>query len=657
MLVCWSMKESYVMRCGLWAGVMLLAGVVGTVAAAPGDDRILLARDAAGRGDVATLASLAATPSNHPLEPYVQYWLLSARIARLAEPVDGQLVGSFLSANTGSMLADRLRGEWARRLGFEKRWPEFDAQYGLLQQPDLATQCYAIQGGGQYASEANRALAAQWLTLNDVPASCEQPLQNLALSGQISSENMWQRFRRLVENKRFPAARNVLGWIGNGQIPTALNTALNSPERYLASARSSSNRMDRELILAAVARAARNDVRIAASRWRGIEGNSFSSEERAYAWGQLGWLGGLSRVPEAAAWYKLAKGTDMSAEQRAWNIRAHLRISDWAGVRQAIEELPADQRDTPDWTYWLGRALQAQGQTDAARLQFQRYADTPSFYGILSTEALGRAYAWPAAAAPATADELAQVRALPDFRRAAALYQLDLRTEGLREWNWGLRGANDRYLLAAAEHARQLGLYDRAISSAERTRTEHDFSLRYLAPYYDVFARNADTQQLDLAWVYGLVRQESRFQSVARSGAGAQGLMQVMPATGKWIAGKQGWSDYHSGWLTGIDTNVRLGSAYLRHVLDTLSNHRVLATAAYNAGPSRARRWRDAKPIEGAIYTETIPFTETRDYVKKVMANAELYATLFDKRPISLGSRLGTVPAAAQDVALAPDEP
>lgn len=659
MLKSWYVKGSYVMRRGLWAVVLVLAGAVAAVKADPGDERILDARDAASRGDIARLASLAATPGDHLLEPYVQYWLLSARIARLTEPVDAQALRNFLNANAGTPLAERLRGEWLRRLGFEKRWAEFEADYSLLQQAELSTQCYAIQGMTSGAAEARRALEAQWLSLLDVPASCELPLQGLVSEGRIGTEDIWQRFRRLVEGKRMPAARNLLGWLDKSQQPaaTALPQIFDSPARFLASARSTARRLDRELILAALARLARSDTRAAEQRWRALEGSAFSAEERAYAWGQLAWAGAQSRLPEAAEWFRRARDTSMQTEQLNWSVRANLRNGDWRGVRRAIEALPAELRDSPEWSYWMGRALQAQGETEAARQQFLRYADQPSFYGILSTEALGHVFQWPRATTPPTAAELAAARAKPELRRAAALYRLDLRAEGMREWNWALRGADDRTLLAAAEHARQIGLYDRAISSAERTRSEHDFALRYLAPYYESFARQAELQQLDLAWVYGLVRQESRFQPAVRSGAGAQGLMQVMPATGKWLAGKLGWSDYQGNWLTGVDSNIKIGSAYLRHVLDLLSNQRVLATAAYNAGPSRARRWREDRPLEGAIYVETIPFAETREYVKKVMTNTEMYAVLFDRRPVSLGSRLGTVPPQGIEAAAATGSP
>jgi soluble lytic murein transglycosylase len=150
---------------------------------------------------------------------------------------------------------------------------------------------------------------------------------------------------------------------------------------------------------------------------------------------------------------------------------------------------------------------------------------------------------------------------------------------------------------------------------------------------------------LDEAWVYGLIRQESRFIVDARSSAGAGGLMQLMPATAKWVAKKMGWRSSRNPDVTEVDTNVSLGTYYLRYVLDTLDGQPVLASAAYNAGPGRARAWRPEEPIEGAIYAETIPFNETRDYVKKVMSNATYYAQNFSQQFQSLKQRLGTIGA------------
>jgi soluble lytic murein transglycosylase len=163
------------------------------------------------------------------------------------------------------------------------------------------------------------------------------------------------------------------------------------------------------------------------------------------------------------------------------------------------------------------------------------------------------------------------------------------------------------------------------------------------------------TRQVDLddAWVYGLIRQESRFQQLAKSSVGASGLMQLMPATAKWVAKKLGLKSFSHGLVNELDTNIALGTYYLKHVYDSLDGSPVLATAAYNAGPGRARRWQDVRPMEGMVYIESIPFNETRDYVKKVLSNASYYASRFGEKLTSLRQRVGTIAGKKTN---APDE-
>jgi soluble lytic murein transglycosylase len=233
----------------------------------------------------------------------------------------------------------------------------------------------------------------------------------------------------------------------------------------------------------------------------------------------------------------------------------------------------------------------------------------------------------------------------PGLQRALALLRLDQRTEGVREWNWALRGMDDAELLAAAEVARRAEMWDRAISAADRTIGMHDFNVRFLAPYRSVFTEQARAQGLEEPYVLGLVRQESRFIPNAKSVAGASGLMQLMPRTARWVARQIGMKDYAPSRVTDVDVNIALGTSYLKYVLDELDGSPVLAAAAYNAGPGRARRWKADRPLEGAIYAETIPFSETRDYVKKVLSNTVYYAALYGGDAKSLKSRLGTVPS------------
>jgi soluble lytic murein transglycosylase len=283
-----------------------------------------------------------------------------------------------------------------------------------------------------------------------------------------------------------------------------------------------------------------------------------------------------------------------------------------------------------------GRALAATGRVRGSARQLPEDRGQPNFYGNLADEELGRNIEVPPRAAPPSAEELALAAANPGFQRALALFRTDMRIEGVREWVWSLRGMDDRALLAAAELRPRNEVWDRAINTADRTQTQHNYSLRYIAPFSDQVRPKADQLALDNGWVYGLMRQESRFIMNAKSSVGAKGL-DAADAGHREMGGEEDQLDnFHPARVTEMDTNVTLGTHYMKMVLDSLDNHPVLASAAYNAGPGRARRWRADRPLEGAIYAETIPFSETRDYVKKVMSNAVYYNTLFEGRPQSL---------------------
>ena len=231
------------------------------------------------------------------------------------------------------------------------------------------------------------------------------------------------------------------------------------------------------------------------------------------------------------------------------------------------------------------------------------------------------------------------------FIRGDRFYAMNLRFEGNREWNWELRNMTDKQLLAAAEYAKRIGLYDRVVNTADRTKQEHDFSLRYPTPYRDELSPIARQIDLNLAWAYGLIRQESRFIMSASSSVGASGLMQVMPNTAKYVAKKIGMVNYTNDKLSDTNTNLTLGSNYLNMVLIDLDGSWVLASAAYNAGPSRSKAWREKlnSPTEGAIFAETIPFNETRTYVKNVLSNANYYSSIMQGQAQSLKQRLGVI--------------
>src|SRR5213594_3520125 len=323
--------------------------------------------------------------------------------------------------------------------------------------------------------------------------------------------------------------------------------------------------------------------------------------------------------------------------------RARRCAAETGRVRDSIDQMSAGARQERAWSYWYGRALAAQGEETGSRAYYLRVAGRPDFYGLLAEEELGYMVALPDKIYLPGEDEVAAAKRDPGIARALELIRLGLRTEGVREWIHTIRFFDDAKLIAAAEVAHRAEIYDRVIETANKTVRVHNFALRYPVPYQDVFQEYAKTHGVDPALVLGLVRQESRFLQESRSSAGATGLMQLMPRTARYVAAKLGLRNYRPHHVGEVQTNVGLGTGYLKLVLNQVG-HPILASTAYNAGPARARRWRDSRPLEGAIYVETIPISETRDYVKNVMANSVFYAAVLENKLTPIKARLGTVP-------------
>jgi soluble lytic murein transglycosylase len=626
-----------------------------------GDAAVLAARDAFGAGDRNRLAKAAAAIGEHPLKSYGEFWLLQLRLRSergdTAAELD-QTVAGFLQQQPRTYFADRIRLDWLLNLGARREFVTLLRERpAVVWGDDAQLRCYeqlarylTQQRPAALAVEGRVLLAA---TRESASEGCAALADELIADGQLSP---WTRVRALVEHNQLASARRAMAALPPGDAAQAAQI-LDQPARWLATHERRISRQQIEPALLALARLARDDPEKAA-QFAAALNLHLSPEQRGVAWGRIGHMAALKLMPEAVAWYRhggaqvgVAPESVRGDEVLEWQVRAALRAGDWPTVRSTIERMPRPLADEPAWIYWHGRALAAAGQREAAELQFARIADRFEFYGKLAAEELGRAIVVPATRAAVSEEELAPMQANEGFRRALKFYQLGLRIEGHREWNWQLGVANeggrmsDRQMLAAAEFARREGIIDRMISTSERTREEFDFAQRFPSPYREALEAHARSAGLEPTWVYGLIRQESRFIEDIRSSAGASGLMQLMPATARYVARKVGMSDFSADRVTEVDVNLRLGTSYLRMVLDDLDGHPALATAAYNAGPGRPRAWRAALPraVEGAVFAETIPFNETRDYVKKVMSNAVYYAALFEDRAQSLKQRLGTV--------------
>ena len=606
------------------------------------DDLFLAARDAAKAGDKAQLAKLLPRLSGYPLAPYVEAWNLRLRFAEVSPDV----VSAWLEGERGNYLADQVRAEWIRWLAQNQQWERFDSEYPKLINEDAEATCLAFSGRMRINVAAAIEEARPFvLAAKDLPEGCMPVLQVLREQGAISAEQVWLRIRLAFETGNLRRAKRLAEFLPPHETPEskAIDRIAAKPHAWLDKPPPSlAGRPARELTLFALYRLARADPQQAASFWERKLRERFPAPDQAYGWALLGYQAARRHDPDALKWYLEAGSYQLSDEQAAWKARATLRARNWHVLLDTIARMSAPLAAEPAWIYWRGRALKTLGSVAEANTLFARIAGEFHFYGQLAAEELGAPQAVPPKAPAATPGEIAGIAELTAVRRAFLLLRLGMRFEGIREWQWAMRGMDDTQLLAAAALANREQLYDRAINAADKTRARHDFTLRYLMPLDGVLAEQARALGLDLAWIYGLIRQESRFIFDARSAVGARGLMQLMPATAKWVAKRIGMRDHHLRDITQSNINIVLGTNYLKHVLDDLGNP-VLASAAYNAGPGRARRWRDPQPLESAIYAETIPFNETRDYVKKVMSNAAWYASLMKGEPQSLKSRLGSV--------------
>ncbi len=606
------------------------------------DDNFLAARDAFQKGNIARLDALAPGLAEHPLYPYVAYWQLRSR---LAEQPEGAIEG-FLLQQRDALVGQRLRADWLKQLGERKAWEEFEREYGALALEDPELACYHLQALLARKEPGVAAPArALWLQGAAQPDSCGPVFDALVRNGDLTEEDVWDRIRLALEAGNVTFARSLGAYIAAPKRIDGkqLDAIARNPQRYLdRKPLLLKTRAQRELAIFAIWRLAQSLPAVAATRLERFD-QELPPADRTYAWAQVAMAAALRHRPEAGDWFRQAGSTGLTDRQLAWKARSAMRAGDWNTVQATIDSMSERDRQLAPWRYWKARALLAQGRTQEGNTLLVGLASEHHFYGHLANEELGATVSGVPPMYRPSADEVAATEQSPGIRRALRFYELGLRYEGALEWRWTIRGYDDRSLLAAAEVARKAGWYERAIDTAEQTRSLHDFTMRYPTPYREVVSGYTRQLALDEAWVYGLVRQESRFVVDARSATGAAGLMQLMPATARQVARRLGLGGMDRHRVTSIDTNISLGTYYMKDLMDSLDNQAVLATAGYNAGPSRARAWRADKPLEGAVYTETIPFNETRDYVRKVMSNTVYYSRLLGQQAASLKERLGFI--------------
>ena len=614
------------------------------------DDTILEMAEAFKKADRKRLATLLPQVRGHTLEPWAAYWELRARL----ESASNTEIQDFLQRYAGTYQEDRMRNDWLQLLGQVRDWASFMAEYPKFRMnDDRALRCYALLTDFN-ATRADVAAQIQdaWLAQKEADDACATAADQQLKAGKLKPHLAWLRARLGMENDRLRVATQAVGLL-NPDWANKVNTIYGNPARYLDEKLTALLPRTKELVTLALIRLAMDDPAQAALeadklRWK----TQLTQEERSWVWGVIGKRAAMRLSDNAMAYFANAPDKLLNDEHLAWKVRAALRAGKWAQVLEATAAMSEAQAKEPTWVYWRARALLAPGRSEVDRASahqlLQSIASVRGFYEQLALEELGQKISVPERPAPLSTEEKEAARQNPGLARSLYAITIGLRSEGVREWNYSTNlhergGMDDRALLAAADLACQREVWDRCINTSERTRAVVDLEQRFPMPFRTSVVKRATQIGLDPAYVYGLIRQESRFIMDARSTVGASGLMQVMPATARWTAKKIGLDNFTAGQITDRETNIAIGTGYLKLVLDDFAGSMPLAAAAYNAGPGRPRNWRNGPVVEAAIWAENVPFNETRDYVKKVLSNTTNYAAILTGQPQSLKARLGSV--------------
>lgn len=568
---------------------------------------------------------LATSPEIHVATAEYQYY---QQALTAIKNDDSLFISDFLTHFPDSSMRNKVANEWLKQLARTNRWHEFSTVYQQIPHNahEQETQCYAQLAKIDHNPSLKRTLAWQ---LTVLPEGCNQYLYSVAQDKDIQS---------LIQ-------RRILGlWSSNHQTEAQ---KLAAAQGYPIETSSTSSPNAATQLRYIISKDGQKSFQAALDLL--TISDELSATERGFAWGILARRQALNQNAETALdYFERADTSLLSDDMWAWYARSALRIRNWNKLQNIIQTMPKNLQQQPTWQYWLGKSWEALGNKEIAIPYYKQAAQSGrNFYAILATEALGEKPQIINNVDHSTAHQIQKISNRSNIQRALSLFHLvnqqndwAIRRQAQNEWRYAVQNYTEDELLAASSLALQQGFYEMAIYSADRTHDKLNYALRYITPFRNITETYAKQVGIDPAWVYGLIRQESRFMVGVRSSAGAKGLMQIMPSTAKDIARKIGIPIQQ---LNNTEGNIRMGTWYMSNLLAQLG-HPVLATAGYNAGPNRAKRWQANTPLPGAIYAETIPFDETRDYVKKVLTNTTYYHVLLGEPYHSLTERLGVIP-------------
>ncbi len=596
-------------------------------------------------GDEARYQEHFARLDGYVLRNYAQYEYLKDRI----EQTPTRVIRKFIADNGHTPLPELLRQKWLHALAARAEWSAFMREYADIPEDTELTCLYLarrLETGEQTAAVMGR-IEALWNTGRRLPSACNPVFAAWKDAGHMTVDKVWARIGLAMEARELSLARDLAVhlpaaeriWVDRWQEmhrdPVRGLETLDYPiETPVA----------RAIVKHGVVRLASRDPEEAMRQWRRLkQRHAFFGEDESYVLRHIGILAAQYRLPQALEWLSAVSAAPDDVSLKLWRVYAALWAGEWDAAKRFIAALPEEEQQSTRWRYWNARVLERNGDKTAARAIYAELARERDYHGFLAADRIGAAYSMQHVSVQATPEEIEALQARPALQAAKELYALGEIVDARRQWQWALREMNNRELQVAAVIARAWGWHDRAIHTVLLSGHPDDLELRFPVIYRDVIEANATEYKIDPGWIYGVMRQESAFVVDARSTAGAVGLMQLLPSTGR-----QMWRRLRLGGrideaLLSVEHNVRMGVSYLKEVLERYGGHQVLATAAYNAGPNRVNSWMPARSLDADVWVETLPYSETRGYVKNVLAFAAVYEYRLGKPPTRLARRMPAI--------------
>ncbi len=631
-----------------FAVLALCLGLVFSASAKVNDghtDRVLFleTKKALERGDYEVFGRNIQKLQEYPLYPYLTYWKLRDKLGE--QPA--ATIEAFLINYKDLPITSRLRSAWLKRLAKEERWAEFLHFYrggGTTMQCRMHT---AQLKTGQ-KKEAWAGAKKLWLVGQSQPSACDNLFKAWEDAGGLTSKLRWQRIELAMERGNTGLARHVAKRLNKNERDqvTMWRRVYNDPTLL---ERSDSLKADlelnRKIIIHSLKRLARKDAEKASKLWSKISGKyRFSSEQNNAITRKIALNYAYDGDQRALIWFAQIPTKALHQDDRTWATRVALRHSNWKAARAWIEAMPVSERQSVTWQYWLARTNEQLGEQQQAEHLYYTASKDRGYYGFLAADQIKGDYNLNHIAVEVSPAELEALKQSPAMVRAHELYMLLLTKDARLEWERAVANMDKKQKIVAGKLADEWKWYDTALLTLAKARYFSDLDIRFPLAHNSTVTREAKSRGLDPSWVYAVARQESAMMPDARSPAGAMGLMQLMPSTGKAVAKKLKYPIKDTDQIMEPATNIHLGTAYLRQVLDRFNDNAVLATAAYNAGPHRVDKWfPESGSLDADIWVENMPFNETRKYVRRVMAYSVFYDQRLGKAVTRLDERMPVI--------------